>query len=126
VLRAIPKGIQFLHKRLKKRLECRIRAIFYNMEDGPWQSADGVVGELYLKAALSDAKGFLAPKLKGWRATVQWFRLAPYRWRHAFRRAFVIPGRDKADKVLCELWERGLLVRARWDHTNDQFYRLKN
>jgi hypothetical protein len=101
-----------------------IRAVFYNMEDGPRQSADSMVGELYLKVELSDPKIFLTPKLEGWRATVQWFSLAPYRWRHAFRRAFAIPSRDKADKVLCELWERGLLVRAGWD-TKNQFYRLK-
>jgi hypothetical protein len=51
VVRAIPKGIQWLLKLRKQRLENRVLQTFYEMDDGPWQSAHGVVGELCLKAA---------------------------------------------------------------------------
>jgi hypothetical protein len=127
ILRASPKGFQWLYKQYKDSLENRVLRTFYDMDDGPWQSAHGVVGDLGIRAAISDAPGFLMPAtLKGWRLYVHWLKVAPYRWRHAFRRTFVIPSKEKADKVLFDLWERGLLIRAGWDHTKNQFYRLKN
>jgi hypothetical protein len=112
VLKAIHNSLQWLHKRRQQSLEDRVLATFHNVGDGPWQSADGVVGEMYLKAALNDAHGYLPPRLTGWRKYKHWLRVSPYRVRHAFRRAFVLPSKEKADKVLRELWKRGLLIRA--------------
>lgn len=126
VLKAIPKSLQWFHKRRQQALEERVLSTFHNTDDGPWQSAHGVVGEMYLKAALNDAPGFFPPRLTGLRAFKHWLRVSPYRVRHAFRRAFVLPSKEKADKVLRELWKRGLLVRAGWDHTDAEYYRLKN
>jgi hypothetical protein len=123
------KGIAWLYKRKQRNLENRVLETFHsNLEDGPWQSANGVVGEMYLKAALSDARGFLPPRLPltGWRAFKHWLWLSPFRWRHTFRRFFLLPSKKEADKILRELWERGLLVRAGWDHTETEFYRMKN
>jgi hypothetical protein len=116
-----------LYNRWQKNLEDRVLRTFHNRNThGPWQSASGVVGEMYLKAALNDAPGFFPPRLTGWRAFKQWLRVSPYRVRHAFRRAFVLPSKEKADEVLRELWKRGLLIRAGWDHTDHEFYKLKN
>jgi hypothetical protein len=90
------------------------------------QSAHGVVGRLYLKAALEDAPGFFPPRLTGWRALKHWLRVSPYRLRHSLRGAFVLPSIHKVEKVLRELWKRGLLVRAGWVYTDNEFYKLKN
>jgi hypothetical protein len=127
VVKAIPKGIQWLYKRYEKSVEDRILSTFYGNEDGPWQSAHGVLGDLGLKAALSDALGYLMPRgLTGWKAWAYWLKMLPYRLRHTYRRMFVIPSKERADKVLKRLWERGLLVRAGWTHTKNEFYRLKD
>ena len=126
-VKAIPKAIQWLYKRYEKCEEKRILSTFYGNEDGPWQSAHGVLGDLGLKAFLSDARGYLMPReLTGWRAWAHWVKMLPYRLRHNYRRAFVIPSKERADKVLLRLWERGLLVRAGWTHTQNEFYRLKD
>jgi AraC-like DNA-binding protein len=122
---AIGTSVRWLYERLKQSLEDRVLLTFHNT-DGPWQSASGVVGEMYLKAALNDAPGFFPPKLTGWRAFKHWLGVSPYRLRHAFRRAFILPSKERADKVLRELWKRGLLIRADWDHTDHEFYKLKN
>lgn len=108
----VVKSIQWLYKRYQKSREDRILATFYNNEDGPWQSAHGVLGDLGLKAALSDARGFIVPQQTGWHAFVHWWKVAPYRWRHYFRRAFLIPSKEEADRVLKGLWERGMLLRV--------------
>jgi hypothetical protein len=119
--------IRWLHKSWQQDFENRVLFTFHNTDGGgPWQSANGVAGEIYLKAALNDAPGFFQPRQTGWRALKYWFRFFPYRLRHAFRRAFVLPTKEKADEVLRDLWKRGLLVRAGWDHTENEFYRLKN
>src|SRR5258708_22342584 len=118
-------SIRWLYKRWQQSLEDRVLSTFYNTE-GPWQSANGVVGEMYLKAAISDAPGFFPPRLTGLRAFRHWLRTYPYRLRHALRRAFVLPSKNKADKVLRELWKRNLLIRAGWDHTDNEYYKLKN
>jgi hypothetical protein len=130
VLRALPKIFQWVSRRYKKSREHRVLRTFYSLDDGPWQSAHGVVGELGLRAAFSDAPGFFPPKgapnLTGWRLRIHMLKVAPYRWRHSFRRAFIIPSKDAVDKILFDLWERGLLIRAGWDHTRNEYYRLKN
>jgi hypothetical protein len=121
-------GIAWICKRKHKELENRVLDTFHNNDDGPWQSANGVVGEICLRVALRDARGFLPPRLPltGWRALK--FRLSawPYRLRHSFWRFFLIPTKKEADKILRDLWERRLLVRAGWDHTETEFYRMKN
>lgn len=120
-------SVRWLYKCWQQSLEDRILSTFHNTDsDGPWQSAHGVVGEMYLKAALSDAPGFFPPRLRGWQELKHSLRVLPYRFRHALRIAFVLPSRKEADRVLRELWKRGLLVRAGWDHTDNEFYRLKN
>ncbi|HXM97187.1 MAG TPA: hypothetical protein VN982_01800 [Candidatus Dormibacteraeota bacterium] len=120
-------SIRWLYKRWQQNLEDRVLRTFHNTDrDGPWQSANGVVGEMYLKAALSDAPGFFPPRLTEWRELKRWLRVSPYRLRHAFRRALVLPSKEKADEVLRELWKRGLLIRAGWDHTDTEFYKLKS
>ena len=78
IVRAIPKGIQWLLKLRKQRLENRVLQTFYDMDDGPWQSAHGVVGELYLKAALNDARGYFAPMPTGWKDLKHSLRVFPY------------------------------------------------
>jgi hypothetical protein len=123
------KGVAWLYKRRKKSLENRVLDTFLsNVEDGPWQSANGVMGEMFLKSALNDARGFIPPRLPlaGWRAFKHWLWISPYRLRHAVRRFFLLPSKEQVDKILRELWERGLLVRAGWDHTDTEFYRMKN
>jgi hypothetical protein len=118
---------RWLYKWRKQGMEERVLSTFHNTDnDGGWQSAHGVVGELYLKAALSDAPGFFPPKLSGWRSLKHWLRVSPYRFRHAVRRSFVLPSWEQADKILRELWKRNLLVRAGWQHTDTEFYRLRN
>jgi len=126
MLKAVPRGLEWIRKRLQQSLEDRVLATFHNTEDGQWQSAHGVVGEMYIKAALNDAPGFVPLPLTGWYAYRRWLAVSPYRLRHAFRRAFVLPSKEKADRVLRELWKRGLLVRAGWDHTDTEYYRLRN
>jgi hypothetical protein len=119
--------VRWLYKRWQQSQEDKVLSTFHNTDrDSLWQSAHGVVGELYLKAALNDAPGFFPPRLKGWRAFKHWLRVSPYRIRHLLRRAFLLPSREQADKVLRELWKRGLLIRAGWDHTDTEFYKLKN
>lgn len=123
------KGTAWLYKLKQKKLENRVLATFRNnTDDGPWQSANGVVGEIYLKAALSDARGFLPPRfpLTGWSAFKHRLKRLPYRLRHALRIFWVLPSKKKADRILRDLWERGLLIRAGWDHTENEFYRVKN
>ncbi len=118
---------RWLYKRRQQSMEERVLSTFHNTDnDGPWQSAHGVVGELYLKAALSDAPGFFPPRLTGWRSFKHWLRVSPYRFRHAFRRTFVLPSRGRADKILRELWKRNLLIRAGWQHTDTEYYKLRN
>jgi hypothetical protein len=98
-----------------------------NSEDGPLQSANGVIGEIYLKAALKDASGFLPPrvKLNGWHAAAYWLRTSPYRLRHTVRR-LMLPTKRKIERTLRDLWKQGLIVRPDFDHTKTNFYRLKN
>src|ERR1700730_16708624 len=81
VVKAIPKGIQWLFKSRKKHLEGIVLATFHNTE-GPWQSAHGVVGDLQIMAAFRDKWGYLPTRLTGWRAYLHRLRVAPYRWRH--------------------------------------------
>jgi hypothetical protein len=83
---------------------------------------------MYLKAALKDAGGFLPPRVKmtGWSAYSHWLRTSPYRLRHAFRRHLVLPSKKKVDAILHDLWERGIIVRGDFTHTQTEFYRLKN
>jgi hypothetical protein len=127
VVKAIPKGIQWLCKRYEKSVEDRFLSTFYRNEDGPWQSAHGVLGDLGLEAAMGDFRGYLMPCGRiGWRAKAHWLKFFPYRLRHTYRRIFVIPSKEKADKILRRLWERGLLLRAGWTHTQNEFYRLKD
>jgi hypothetical protein len=121
---ALGTAIRWVYKRHRKSLENRVLSTFRNTDrDGEWQSANGVVGELGLKAALSDAPGFFPPKEPRLRSRL---RTAFYRCRHSFRRAFIIPDKEKADRVLRDLWERGLLVRAGWRHTDNEFYKLRS
>lgn len=117
-------AIKWMYKRYRQSLENRVLSTFRNTDpDGEWRSAHGVVGELGLKAALSDAPGFFPPREPRLRSRL---RTAFYRCRHSFRRAFIIPDKEKADRVLRDLWERGLLVRAGWRHTDNEFYKLRN
>jgi len=111
------------HKRWQKYQEDLVLSTFHNTE-GPWQSANGVVGELYVKAALSDAPGYL-PKM---RRPTRGYRLAVmYRLRHFVRSAFLIPKKEKTDKILRALcFDRKILERAGWQHTDNEFYRLRN
>jgi hypothetical protein len=105
----------------------QVLATFRGNDDGPWQSAHSVVGDLGLKAALrQDARGFFIPKASGWRAHYEYWKVAPIRWRHWLRRLFVIPSKEEADKILIRLWKRGLLVRAGWTHTKNEFYKLRD
>jgi hypothetical protein len=120
------KVVHWLYKRYKKTRENIVLGTFFHNADGPWQSAHGVLGDLGIRAALSDARGFIVPQQTGWPAFIHWWKVAPYRWRHYFRRAFVIPSKEEADKVLKGLWERGMLIRAGWTHTKNEFYRLKD
>jgi hypothetical protein len=123
----IGSSLRWLYKRRQQYLEDRVLSTFHNTDgDGPWQSANGVVGEMYLKAAINDAPGFFPPRLTGWRAFKHSLRVSPYKLRFAFRRKFVLLSKEKADKILGELWKRGLLIRAGWDHTENEFYKLKN
>jgi hypothetical protein len=125
----ILQGLIWFHKGQRKKLENKVLDTFRSdPEDGPWQSANGVVGEMYLKAALKDARGFFPARMKltGWRAFKYWLRISSYRLRYACRRRFVLPSRSKVDAILRDLWERGLIIRAGWDHTENEFYRLKN
>ena len=115
-----------LYRRYQKFKEDQVISTFYGNEDGPWQSAHGVVGDLGLKAALSDARGFFPHKATGWRTHIDYWKVAPFRWRHAFRRRFTIPSKEEADRILKRLWERGLLRRAGWTQTRNEFYRLKD
>ncbi|HWZ97266.1 MAG TPA: hypothetical protein VN025_05850 [Candidatus Dormibacteraeota bacterium] len=108
------------YKRWQKFREDLVLSTFHNTE-GPWQSAHGVVGELYLKAALSDAPGFFPPRRPSLKHR---FRVMFYRTRHFLRRVF-LPSKGQADKILRTLWERKLLERAGWDHTDNEFYKLK-
>jgi hypothetical protein len=121
---AIGTAIRWLSKRRQKELEDRVLDTFHNA-DGPWHCADSVVGEMNWKGALNDAPGFFRPKLSGWREFRSRLRVSPYRLRFALRRAFVVPSKRKTEQILRDLWERHLLVRADWDHTDKQFYKLK-
>jgi hypothetical protein len=124
VVKAIPRGIQWLYKRRQVRLENTVLSVFHNTDpDGEWHSAHGVVGKLGLKAALSDAPGFFPQKRQGLKT---YLRVAFYRCRHTYRRKFIIPSKEQADAILRRLWERQLLERAGWKHTDNEFYKLRN
>src|SRR5260370_34230544 len=115
ILQGRLQGLSWLRKWQRKKLENRVLDTFRSdPEDGPWQSAHSVIGEMYLKAALKDAPGFLPPgvKLTGWPAFTHQLRTSPYRMRHAFRRLLVLPSRKRVDTILRDLWERGLIVRG--------------
>ena len=121
------KGIAWLYKRKQENLENRVLDTFHsNKEDGPWQSVNGILGEIYLKAALRNARGFLPPRapLTGWRAFTYRLRLSPYRLRHSFLKFFRLPSEKQVHRVLRDLWKRGLIRPADFDHTNNEFYRL--
>lgn len=117
-------SLRWTYNRWRKWQEEMVLSTFRNTDpDGPWHSAHGVVGHLYLKAALSDAPGFFPPRHSTLKHRL---RVLFYRTRHAIRKAFVVPSKDKADKILRNLWERKLLERAGWDHTDNEFYKLRN
>jgi len=116
--------LRWCYKRWQKWQEEMVLSTFRNTDpDGPWHSAHGVVGHLSLKAAISDAPGFFPPRHKTFKHRL---RVLFYRTRHAVRRAFIVPSKEKVDKVLRNLWERKLLERAGWDHTDNEFYKLRN
>jgi len=49
-------SVRWLQKRYQQNLEDRVLRTLRNTDIyGPWRSANGVVGEMYLKAALNDA-----------------------------------------------------------------------
>src|SRR5260370_8897918 len=84
-------SVRWLYKSWQQKLEDRVLLTFQNTDrDGPWQSANGVVGEMYLKAALNDAPGFFPPGLNAWRASNHRLRVYPYALRFAFRLAIVV------------------------------------
>ena len=115
-------ALRWGYKRWQKYQEDLVLSTFHNTE-GPWQSANGVVGELYVKAALSDAPGYL-PRM---RRSHKHRLVAMYRVRHFVRSAFLIPNKEKADKILRALcFDRKILERAGWQHTDNEFYKLKN
>jgi hypothetical protein len=119
---AIWTTLRWFHGRWQKYQNDQVLSTFHN-KDGPWQSANGVVGELYLKASLSDAPGFFPPRRMTMRHR---FRVMYFRTRHFARRVFLIPNKKKADKLLHDLcFERKILERAGWDHTDNEFYKLK-
>jgi hypothetical protein len=117
-------ALRWFYGRWRKYQADLVLSTFHNSDrDGPWQSANGVLGELYLKAALSDAPGFFPPRQSKLRHR---FRVIFYRSRHFIRRVFLLPSKNKADKILHDLcFERKILERAGWDHTDNEFYKLK-
>lgn len=113
----------YISKSYRKVRERQVLSVFRNTDpDGRWHSANGVVGELYLTTAMRDARGFFPPTQLTFRSYV---RMKYCRSRHALRR-LLLPSKRQADNVMHQLWERGLLVRAGWDHTDHEFYRLRN
>ena len=118
-------ALHWTYKRWRKYQEDVVLSTFRNTDsDGPWHSAHGVVGKLYLKAALGDAPGFFPPRQMTLKHRL---RVAFFRTRHFVRRVFLIPDKRKADKILRDLcFERKILERAGWDHTDNEFYKLKN
>jgi hypothetical protein len=115
-------ALRWGYRRYLKYREDLVLSTFHNNDpDGPWQSANGVVGELYLKAALSDAPGFFPPRNP---SSNHRLRVFFYRTRHAIRRV-ILPNKNEADKILRTLWERKLLERAGWGHTENEFYKLR-
>jgi hypothetical protein len=119
---AVWSSLRWGYKRWKTYRQDLVLSTFHNTDrDGPWQSGNGVVGELYLKAALSDAPGFFPPRKSSFKHRM---RVIFYRTRHSIRRV-ILPNKKEADKILRELWERKLLERAGWDHTDNEFYKLR-
>jgi hypothetical protein len=113
----------YISKSYRKVREGHVLSVVRNTDsDGPWHSANGVVGELYLKTALRDARGFFPPRHLTF---LSYVRMKFCRSRHALHR-LLLPSKKQADNVMQQLWERGLLVRAGWDHTDNEFYRLRN
>src|SRR5258708_40030548 len=88
-------GLRWSYARWRKYQEDTVLSTFRNTDpDGPWHSAHGVVGELGLRAALSDAPGFFPPRVMTLKHR---FRVVFFRTRHFIRRVFLIPSKKKAD-----------------------------
>ncbi|HXY26442.1 MAG TPA: hypothetical protein VEI73_17455 [Candidatus Acidoferrum sp.] len=114
--------LRWSYKRWQKYQEDLVLSTFHlDPAEGPRQSAHGVTGELYVKAALSDARGYIPPKKLTfaycWRALF-------YRTRHMMRAKLLLPDKERAEKILRNLWERNLLELAEWSRTN-KVYKLR-
>jgi hypothetical protein len=128
VLEKISKLPLWLYEQRQKRDDERVLSTFReDKADGPWHSGHGVSGHLGLKAAFGDMRGYL-PLKSGtkWHQCLHWVMVYPYRLRHTFRRVLLIPSPEKADKILWGLYKRGLLIRAGWSNTKQEFYRLRD
>lgn len=110
-----------LHKRWRRYQEDLVLSTFHSDPAEPWQSANGVTGELYIKAALGDARGYIPQKK--FTLTYCW-RALLYRTRHTIRAKLLLPNKERADKILRNLWERGLIELADWSRTN-KVYKLR-
>jgi hypothetical protein len=117
-------GIGWLVKKRQKRFENMILKVFEDDDD--WHGADGILGELYLRATLKGLPAYLMfppPSVIGWQRLKLQVRAVPYRVRHSFRKLVLLPSRQRIDSTLRALWERGLLNRASFE---PKFYRLRH
>ena len=113
----------YIAKSYRKVRERQVLSVFRNTDpDGPWRSENGVVGELYLKNALRDARGFFAPRHLTFPSYV---RMNFSRCRHALRRCSS-QGRNRRTTSCTSCGSEGCLCTPDVTTTENEFYRLRN
>lgn len=119
-LATIFRAIVWLQRHKQENLEHRVLNSFRN-RNWHWQSAYSVVARMRRDAAYESARALFQPQVNNWRSLISWLGTLPIRFAYSCRKTFGIPSTAKADRILCDLFRRGLLICA---PENPALYRL--
>jgi hypothetical protein len=119
----IATALGWLFKKRQERFENRILKFFEESDE--WHGADGIVGDIYIRAALKGLPAYLLhqPITSGWQNIKMHVKATPYLFRYHFQKLVFLPRRSRIESTLRNLWKRGLLTKASF---NPKYYRLKH
>ncbi len=115
------KALVWLKKRRQENQENSVLDTFGN-RNWHWLSGCGVVARMKRDAAYKYARPLLPPRVTGWSPFISWLCLVPLHFCYFYHRSFVIPSKQKADRILRDLFKRQLLICA---PENPTLYQLK-